>query len=286
MTMMTCLPTTLSRLTFLLITPSLAWEGKSTVAASDPISGLAFVLKYLPVTVVEDNGDGKEDTTDAGDLRWVQGCSSVLLNGSYTERNFQLFSSEESLAPADGFQSMTPNGLGKDCSYRNASNFGLASTGLHSVFAYSQRQCCNACDATKGCVAASFKTSDTDRSGMGPNPLDHNWEGFAVHMAAVAASTTSGLPVAQAEDLFGERLANFAAFDHFMEHNATFFTDDLQPYFAAFQRDGVPCLLLQWEDTNSHAPWCDSRVDPFLMCYITGGVHARPEQATDQRAAA
>ena len=35
------------------ISGSSAWQGKSTIAASQPLHGLAFALKYLPVTVAE-----------------------------------------------------------------------------------------------------------------------------------------------------------------------------------------------------------------------------------------
>jgi hypothetical protein len=234
-----------------------AWEGKSTIAASDPIAGLAFSLKYLPVTVAEDNGDGDMDTLPPGGQgtqKWVQGRSSVLLNGSYTKRNCQLFSSEGRLSSASKYQSMTSNGLGKDCSYSNGSQY-TSSTEIHSVFAYNRRQCCNACVATSSCVAASFLISSHDRSGMGPSPLDHNWEGFAIHMAKVDANTTGGIPVEKVESYFHARLGDFSTFDQFMDYSVTFYTHDLQPYYDMFKKDGIPCLVAQWTVQHTRESW-------------------------------
>lgn len=231
----------------------LGWQGKSTIAASDPLRGLAFALKYLPVNVAEDNGDGDIDTIGDSQL-WVQGRSSVLLNGSYTERNCQLFSSLGAVTSAEKYQSMTSRGLGKNCHYSNNTKYSSGSE-LHSVFAYNKRQCCNACVATKGCVAAHFETSDMDKSGMGHSPLDHNWEGFAIHMASVTSNTTGGLPVGQVEALFKERLGGLEKFDAFLDYSVTFYTHSLQPYYDAFSRDKVPVLVAQWEEEASHRPW-------------------------------
>jgi hypothetical protein len=231
----------------------MAWQGKSTIASSDPLGGLAFSLKYLPVTVAEDNGDG-DINPHWGTQVWVQGRSSALLNGSYTERNCQLFSSKGQLASATKYQSMASNGLGKDCSYSNGTKY-TSGTELHAVFAYNRKQCCNACVATDGCIAATFLTSDNDKSGMGPSPLEHNWEGFAIHMADVTANTTGGIPVEQLESHFHERLGDFSAYDQFMDYRVTFFTHDLQPYYGAFVRDGVPCFLAQWVEEHTGKTW-------------------------------
>merc|ERR1719248_439404 len=85
----------------------------------------------------------------------MQGRAQVLLNTSYTERNCQLFSSKGSLGSASKYYSMTSNGLGKDCSYNSGKQY-TSGTELHKVFANNKAQCCNACVATAGCVAASF----------------------------------------------------------------------------------------------------------------------------------
>jgi len=227
------------------------WQGKNTIAASKPLEGLAFALKYLPVTVAEDNGDG--DVDFIGTQTWVQGRASVLLNGNITTRNCQLFSSKGKLSQASQFQSAQSHGIGRDCSYSNGSM--ISGTKMHSVFAYNRKQCCNACVATDGCVASTFLTSKFDKSGMGNGPLDHNWEGFAIHMAAVSGNTTGGLPVDQLESHYRERLGNLTAYDQFMDYSTTFYTHDLQPYAASFKKDGVPFFLAEWREESTQELW-------------------------------
>lgn len=203
--------------------PVLAWQGKNTVAASDPLAGLAFVLKYLPVAVAEDNGDGNIDTHHMG-ATWVQGRSSLIRNATYTARNCQLFSGGGEQVPAARYQSMTTNGVGKGCSSSDGWRY-MSAPELHWVFAHNRKQCCNACVATRGCVAATFATSDHDHSGMEPDPLDHNWEGFAIHMADLReVRPIGGIPVGDLERHFQQRLGNLSSFDHFLDYSVTFFT--------------------------------------------------------------
>jgi len=211
------------------------------------------VLKYLPVNVAEDNGDGDVEIIGSWThpQTWVQGRASVLLNGSYSERNCQLFSSIGQMSAAPKYQSMTSNGVAKDCHYGNGTRYATG-TPLHRVFAYNKKQCCNACVATTGCVAAHFLTSAKDRSGMGPN---HDWEGFAVHMASVTGNTTGGIPVKQVEGHFQDRLANLSSYDQFMDYGVTFFTQDLQPYHDAFKRDGVAVYTAEWVDETTQDLW-------------------------------
>jgi len=220
--------------------------GKSTVAASDAIHSLAFNLKYLPVTVAEDNG--------AGDMmgETYQGRVQTLVNTSYTERNCQLFMSKGTLGSASKYYSMTPNGLGKDCSYNEGKQY-TSGTELHTVFANNKGQCCNACVATDGCVAASFLTSDSDHSGgMGPQ----SWEGFGFHISgATASKTTGGISVPELESHFRERFSDYSKFDQFMDYSVSLFTYDLQPYADAFKKDGVPFFVAQWEAGQTKDTW-------------------------------
>jgi hypothetical protein len=220
--------------------------GKSTIAASEAMQGLAFNLKYFPVTVAEDNG--------AGDMmgQTVQGRSQVLLNTSYTERNCQLFSSKGALGSASKSYSMTSNGLGKDCSYSSGKQY-TSGTEMHKVFANNKAQCCNACVATAGCVAASFLSSDKDHSGgFGPQ----SWEGFGFHISQAAASkTTGGISVATLEGHFRDRFGDHSKFDQFMDYSVTLFTYDLQPYVDAFKKDSVPFFLAQWDAAQSKDTW-------------------------------
>merc|ERR1719201_2397781 len=200
-------------------------------------TSLAFNLKYLPVTVAEDNGNGDM----MGET--YQGRVQVLQNTSYTERNCQLFTTKGSLGSASKYYSMTPNGLGKDCSYSEGKQY-TSGTELHKVFAYNKGQCCNACVATSGCTAASFLTSSNDHSGgFGPQ----SWEGFGFHISGASASkTTGGISVAELESHFRERFGDYSKFDQFMDYGVTLFTYDLQPYIDAFKKDSIPFFVAQW----------------------------------------
>jgi hypothetical protein len=220
--------------------------GKSTIAASDAMHSLAFNLKYLPVTVAEDNGNGDK----MGET--YQGRVQVLLNNSYTERNCQLFTTKGSLLSASKYYSMTPVGLGKDCSYSEGKQY-TAGSELHKVFAFNKVQCCNACVATDGCVAASFLTSDKDHSGGGG---PQSWEGFGIHISGASASkTTGGISVQELESHFSARFGDYSNFDQFMDYSVTFFTYDLQSYADAFKNDGVPFLVAEWEAEKTRDTW-------------------------------
>ena len=104
--------------------------GKSTVSASDPMTSLAFNLKYLPVTVAQDNGVG--DQASHGDTE-IQGRVQVLQNSSYTARNCQLYSKAGATGSGSTYQSMTANGLGKACTYSSGKQY-TSGTKLHMVF--------------------------------------------------------------------------------------------------------------------------------------------------------
>ena len=220
--------------------------GKSTIAASEAMQSLAFNLKYLPVTVAQDNGKGDMMSET------YQGRVQTLLNNSYTERNCQLFATKGSVGSASKYYSMTPNGLGKDCTYSTGKQY-TSGTELHKVFAYNKGQCCNACVATDGCVAASFLSSDKDQSGgFGPQ----TWEGFGIHISGASASkTTGGISVAELESRFRERFGDYSKYDQFMDYGVTFFTYDLQPYADAFKKDGVPFFLAQWNAEQTSDTW-------------------------------
>jgi hypothetical protein len=40
-----------------------------------------------------------------------------------------------------------------------------------------------------------------------------------------------------------------------MDYSVTFFTYDLQPYYNAFKKDGVPCLVAQWAVEDTEQMW-------------------------------
>jgi hypothetical protein len=213
--------------------------GKSTIAASDAMTSMAFNLKYLPVTVAEDNGVGNYQRST------VEGRVQTLLNTSYTARNCQLYSATGPSSSGSSYVSMTANGLGTACTYSSSKNYG--STGImHKVFANNQVQCCNACVSTDGCVAATFETSSSDHTGgFGPQ----SWEGFGIHLPDVqTAKTTGGLSVDELKEHYLSRFGDFSEFDAFMDYSVTFFTYDLQHYVDSFAADGVKHFLGQWSD--------------------------------------
>jgi hypothetical protein len=228
-----------------LIVGTPAPPGKSTIATDDAMVNLEFVLKYLPVTVAEDNGVGNVGHGAN------QGRVQALQNSSYTVPNCQLYSSAGSPSTAVASTSMTPNGLGKACSYSTLKSYGSKNT-MWKVFANNKVQCCNACVATEGCAAATFETSSKDHSG-GFGPQD--WEGFGIHMPDVtAAKTTGGLTVAELKKKYDGRLGDMSKFDAFMDYSVTFFVYDLKHYEAMFSSDSINHFLGQWKD-NTGATW-------------------------------
>lgn len=228
--------------------------GKSTIAASDAMTSLSFNLKYLPVTVAEDNGVGNYNRNT------VEGRCQVLVNTSYTARNCQLYSVVGSTSSVSSVQAMTSNGLGNACTYKSGEAYG-SSNKMHSVFANNQVQCCNACVATKGCAAANFQTSSKDHSGgFGPQ----TWEGFGIHLPDVEqATTTGGITVEALQGHYEARLGDHSEFDAYMDYSVTFFTHDLQPYVDAFKADGQKYFIGRWSDSTG-ASW-------FSMIFLVPG---------------
>jgi len=213
--------------------------GKNTIPTSHAMTNLEFMLKYLPVTVAEDNGAGNVAHGS------TNGRVQTLQENSYTERNCQLYSSAGSTTSSSSYVSMTQNGLGESCSYSSGKQYGSGSE-MHMTFAYNEAQCCNACVATDGCLAATFKTSSNDHSGgRGPQ----SWEGFGIHQPDVTdRQTTGGLTIDELEEKYDARFGDFSEFDSFMDYSVTFYTYDLQPYIDTFKADSIPHFLGQWSD--------------------------------------
>jgi len=213
--------------------------GKNTIPTSHAMTNLEFMLKYLPVTVAEDNGAGNVAHGS------TNGRVQTLQENSYTERNCQLYSSAGSTTSSSSYVSMTQNGLGESCSYSSGKQYGSGSE-MHMTFAHNEAQCCNACVATDGCLAATFKTSSNDHSGgRGPQ----SWEGFGIHQPDVTdRQTTGGLTIDELEEKYDARFGDFSEFDSFMDYSVTFYTYDLQPYIDTFKADSIPHFLGQWSD--------------------------------------
>jgi hypothetical protein len=217
--------------------------GKSTIASAHPMESMEFLLKYLPVAVAEDNGVGNVGHGA------TQGRTQTVLSSSYSAPNCQLYSSADSLSNSASQQSMTPNGLGKACSYSSDASYGGSSSAMWKVYANNKVQCCNACVGTSGCKAATFTTSSSDHSGgQGPQ----SWEGFGIHLPnVVLAKTTGGISVDQLEAKYAARLGDHSSFDAFMDYSTAFWTYDLQHYIDIFKADGIKHFLGQWKDGSS-----------------------------------
>lgn len=180
----------------------------------------------------------------------IQGRVQTLREKSYTQRNCKLFSSVQGASQASEYTALSANGLGKACTYQKHHSFKEeAATLLHEVFAYNDGQCCNACVATTGCVAANrVSGSNDEEGGFGPQ----SWEGFGMHITDVVdAKTTGGITVAELESHYQTRLGDHSEFDQFMDYSVTFFTADLQSYHDKFTKDKVPFHLSQWKSSDS-----------------------------------
>merc|ERR1712070_706425 len=220
--------------------------GKSTIASAHPMESMEFMLKYLPVAVAEDNGVGNSGHGA------VQGRTQTVLSTSYSAPNCQLYSAENSASSGTKVKSMTPNGIGKACTYKSGSKtFGSSNT-MYKVYANNEVQCCNACISTTGCAAATFTSSHGDHSGgQGPQ----SWEGFGIHLPNVeAAKTTGGITVDELEAKYAARIGDHSEFDAFMDYSTAFFTYDLQHYIDTFTADNVKHFLGQWTD-GSKRQW-------------------------------
>jgi hypothetical protein len=220
--------------------------GKSTIASAHPMESMEFMLKYLPVAVAEDNGVGNYGHGA------TQGRTQTVLSSSYSAPNCQLYSAENGASSGTKVKSMTPNGIGKACTYKSGTKtFGDSNT-MYKVYSNNEVQCCNACVSTTGCAAATFHTSSNDHSGgQGPQ----SWEGFGVHLPNVeAAKTTGGITVDKLEEKYAARLGDHSVFDAFMDYSTAFFTYDLQHYIDIFTADNVKHFLGQWTD-GSDRQW-------------------------------
>merc|ERR1711907_59624 len=141
---------------------------------------------------------------------------------------------------------MTPSSVdqsksvGNACTYKSSQTYGSTNI-MWKVYANNEVQCCDACIATKGCVAATFETSSKDHSGgQGPQ----SWEGFGIHLPDVTkAKTTGGMTVGELKAKYSQRFGDFKKFDAFFDYSVTFFVHDLQHYVDLFKTDGIKHFL-------------------------------------------
>ena len=222
---------------------------KTTYSCSDPFVGLAFNLRYYPVTAAYDSGHGNVQFGTT-----IQGRSQLTKANQYAERNCHLYSAASGAAAKSGATNMAaPAALGDDCTYTTGHAFGSASTLLWDVYAYNADICCKACAATKGCVAATYDSQKTlfdapsaaaTTNVSAPMPF----EGFGLHLVNVqTAKTTGGIDVSVLEGHYTKRMGGYASYDAFMDFSAVLWCGDLPGYAKRFAADGVKFLAGSWK---------------------------------------
>jgi len=82
-------------------------------------------------------------------------------------------------------------------------------------------------------------------------PVGNPGQNFGIHTVNTSARPSGSMSNADVEALVSSKLqAAFQAqkYDSFMDFAAVFYTTSLDKYISAFQTDGVPHLLLSWQD--------------------------------------
>merc|ERR1719502_102394 len=230
---------------------------KATYASSDPTTGLAWMLKYLPTTAAEDScysnycppNQPPDGEKWQGRAQLVQPFTGMIV------RNCQLWSKFSTYKQQQGAVNVVAaTSKGYDCSYYSGYAFdATTAVPLHATFAHNQDTCCKACAATKGCTGATY-TPETNNGGrrlLQPMP----GEGFGLHLVDVMSSSTSGgLTIAELEDKYTARLGDLSSFDAFLDYSVQLFTANLPAYATAFAKDNVPHLVASWP-AGSGSTW-------------------------------
>jgi len=227
---------------------------KATYSSTQPWIGLAFNLRYFPVSVSNDEGHDNINKPPFLNAHDVQGRVQLNAAGHFTERNCKLYSAASGLGSGSGTSMSAPASTGKDCIYESDKKY-TETTLMWPVYAGSATQCCNACAATEGCAHAHFakaKSRNLRRQLQGPAL----YQGFGLHLVNVTTSlTTGGIAVSELEAHFEERLNNMSAFDAFMDYNVVLFAgEDMPSYADALSKDNVPFLVASWT-ANTGDTW-------------------------------
>jgi len=86
----------------------------------------------------------------------------------------------------------------------------------------------------------------------GARRLQDPGNGFGLHCVNVSGHvTTGGLSTAEVEAHFNEKLSDMTQYDSFMDFSVTFYTQDLEKYAQAFDKDSVAYYTTTWQDDNS-----------------------------------
>jgi hypothetical protein len=236
--------------------------GKNTFASSKPFTGLAWMLKYLPLTAAEDSCDGNYCTTGPTGVT-IQGRGQLIKYNYALDYNCALFSTAGSPVTkgSDSTAIVAPASLGADCTYTTGDAYDAgSSTLMHSVYGHTADQCCKACAATSGCAAATYTGSSTmveseEAAGERQVGAPVDYEGFGLHLTDVTpAVTTGGLSVGDLEAAFVTNLDGLKAFVPFMDHSTQLFAANLSFYAEQFARGGEPTYTASW-DAGDGTTW-------------------------------
>ncbi|KAH8090238.1 hypothetical protein JL720_6553 [Aureococcus anophagefferens] len=71
---------------------------------------------------------------------------------------------------------------------------------------------------------------------------------FGLHMVNAKDRPAGNVSVSEVETHFDARLTDMSTYDPFMDISMMFYANSLQTYVEAFERDGIPYMLLKWRD--------------------------------------
>ena len=250
---------------------------KTTYASSDPFTGLAFMMKYLPTTAAIDSCHGNTCTKYNMMGQKDQGRAQLVDAGFYKAKNCKLYSKIGGTSISLSKTSLTrppqippPSSPYNDCTY--STKKGISSgVPLYDTFAPSSDTCCKACAAVPECAGAEWSSSSSElteegqafvvmqelvasnkgrRHLQGPEPS--KGEGFGLHLVNVTNSkTTGGIDVAELEAKISANLGDMSAYNPFMDYSVQLFTANLPAYAAAFAADGVKTLAASWSASSA-----------------------------------
>ena len=73
---------------------------------------------------------------------------------------------------------------------------------------------------------------------------------FGLHMVNAKDRPAGNVSVSEVETHFDARLTDMSTYDPFMDISMMFYANSLQTYVEAFERDGIPYMLLKWRDNS------------------------------------
>ena len=136
---------------------------KAAYAASTPLNGLSFLLRYLPVTAAQDSCPENYCACGGpvpGPCPFIQGRCQLLVDGPSMNRTCIVgYSSDTTLFAAAEASAVTGRpaaNSGDDCTYESGQGLYWTNSGsvAHAAFAHDPDTCCKACAADALCSMA------------------------------------------------------------------------------------------------------------------------------------